>query len=85
MAAAWLAGVLVGAAYFGALWFSVRGLISTPTAWAWWLPLTLVARVVLACLALYLLTGGDAQRLLIALLGLLTARALWRRYVEAAQ
>ena len=65
---AWAAGGLLGAVFFGGLWWSVRrGLSSTRPAL--WFIGSLVARTGIVLSGFYLVADGDWRRLLLCLLG----------------
>ena len=75
LALATLAGLLLGAMFFGGLWWTVRkGLCSTRPA-LWFLG-SLLLRMVIAVGGFYLVSGGQWQRLLACLLGFVIARLL---------
>ncbi len=72
LALAGLAGVALGLAFFGGLWWTVRrGLASTQPA-LWFLG-SLLVRTAVAAGGFYLVGGGQWTRLLACLLG------FWRR------
>lgn len=84
IAAAAVAGLALGAAYFGALWWSVRALAAAATTGRAppLLALGFVLRLAAAAGGLYLIGGGQWQRLLAGLCGFLLARALALRVVR---
>ncbi|QDU98930.1 N-ATPase subunit AtpR [Lignipirellula cremea] len=67
------AGVLLGAMFFGGLWWTIRkGLTSRHPA-AWFLGSQLL-RMSVALTGFYLVAGGHWERLLVCLVGFLIAR-----------
>lgn len=82
LGAAALAGAALGAVYFGALWWTVAGLASGAHG-APLVALSALVRTALAVAGLYVLAGGQWQRLLAGLGGFATARALALRLVRA--
>lgn len=75
---AWLAGLLLGAVFFGGLWWTVRrGMVSTRPAL--WFFLSLVLRLSLVLLGFYFVGQGDWRRLVACLVGFVLARILVTR------
>ncbi len=75
LAPVFVAGLLLGALFFGGLWWTVRkGLVSTRPA-LWFLG-SLVLRMIIAVGGFYLVSGGQWQRLLACLAGFVLARLL---------
>ena len=73
LALAWAAGAVLGAIFFGGLWWTVReGLASRRPALLFLVSLLL--RMTIALSGFYFVAGGQWQRLLSCLLGFLTAR-----------
>ena len=73
LAAAPFAGMLLGAAYFGGLWWTVRkGLASSKPAR--WFIVSLVVRLGITLPGFYFVAGTDWKRLLACLLGFIVAR-----------
>lgn len=70
-----VAGMVLGLIYFGGLWMVLRRLpeIKHPAAW---LGLSLVVRMLIVLLVLYLLFADSWQQLIMAVLGMLTSRAI---------
>lgn len=70
---AWAAGLGLGAAFFGGLWWTVgRALASArPARWILW---SSMVRVALALGVFYVVSGGDAGRLALCVLGFVMAR-----------
>jgi len=73
LASALAAGVLLGAMFYGGLWWTVsRGLSSKRVAL--WLLGSLLLRMGFALAGLYFVAGGHWQRLLLCLFGFVMAR-----------
>ena len=72
---AWVAGVLLGAVFFGGLWWTVRkGLSSTHPA-LWFLG-SLLLRTSITVTGFYFVASGHWERLLVCLLGFIMARLI---------
>jgi F1F0 ATPase subunit 2 len=67
------AGVLLGAMFYGGLWWSVRRAVSSKRV-ALWFAGSVLLRMGLALTGLYFVSGGDWRRLLLCLLGFVMAR-----------
>jgi F1F0 ATPase subunit 2 len=69
------AGGIIGAIFFGALWWTVRkGLTSKkPSLWFFG---SLVVRTILALAGFYFVSGGEWKKLLACLLGFVIARVI---------
>jgi len=77
LASALVAGVLLGAFFFGGLWWTVReGLSSKRTAL--WFPASLLLRMSVTLTGFYVISGPHWDRLLLCLLGFLLARGVVR-------
>jgi F1F0 ATPase subunit 2 len=77
-----LAGMLLGATFFGGLWWTVkRGLVS-PTPARWFLG-SLLVRTALTVAGFYFVGGGDWRRLLACLAGFIIARVIVMRLTAA--
>jgi len=68
-----LAGCLLGAVFFGGLWWTVRKGLVSPHPVVWFLG-SLVLRVAIVLFGFYLVGGGRWERFLVCLLGFLVAR-----------
>lgn len=75
LALALLAGTLLGAVFFGGLWWTVRQGVSSPWPAAWFLGSALVRTGILLA-GFYYVSGGHGDRLLACLLGFVIARFL---------
>lgn len=73
-----LAGVVLGAVFFGGLWWTVQRAVSARWV-ALWFFASLVLRTVIVVGGFYLACGDDWQRWLAALLGFSAARLLITR------
>jgi len=73
LVAALAAGALLGAMFYGGLWWTVRQGVSSKRAALWFLG-SLLLRMGVALAGFYLVAGGQWQRLLLCLLGFVTAR-----------
>ena len=73
MILAFIAGLLLGALFFGGLWFTVKKMI-TSTKPALLVLGSFVSRMVIVLTGFYFISTGNWQRLLIALAGFIIAR-----------
>jgi F1F0 ATPase subunit 2 len=73
LASALIAGVLLGAIFFGGLWWTVRRSVSSKRL-ALWLFASWLLRTGIVLPGFYFVMQGDWQRLLAALLGFVLAR-----------
>ena len=73
MILAFIAGLLLGALFFGGLWFTVKKM-STSAKPALLVLGSFVSRMVVVLIGFYFIGAGNWQRLLIALLGFIIAR-----------
>ena len=70
---AWLAGVVLGAIFFGGLWWTVRKGVSSKQPALWFFG-SLLLRMSIALAGFYFVSGGHWERLLLCLLGFVMAR-----------
>lgn len=75
---AWVAGVLLGAVFFGGLWWTVRKGVSSQRPALWFFG-SLLLRVSIALAGFNLVSGGHWKRLLACLFGFVIARFLVTR------
>jgi len=75
LAAACAAGLLLGAGFFGGLWWTVRRGMSAERPALWFLG-SVVLRMSIVLVGFYLVSSGDWKRLLACLLGFVIARFL---------
>jgi F1F0 ATPase subunit 2 len=73
LAYAFTAGALLGAMFYGGLWWTVRRAVSSKRVALWFLG-SLLLRIGLALAGFYFVAGGHWQRLLLCLLGFVLAR-----------
>jgi F1F0 ATPase subunit 2 len=73
MLLAWVAGLLLGAIFFGGLWWTIRQGVSSKQP-ALWFGGSLLLRMSIALAGFYFVSGGHWQRLLLCLLGFIMAR-----------
>ena len=71
-----LVGLLLGATYFGGLWFTVKRLSKTANPGLWMLA-SFAMRVSLLLLGIYAFTNGQWEGILACLVGFLIARTVW--------
>lgn len=76
---AWFAGLLLGAVFFGGLWWTVRrGVVSArPAVWFFG---SLLLRLSLVLAGFYFVGHGDWRRLVACLVGFVIARILATRF-----
>jgi len=70
---AWLAGVLLGAIFFGSLWWTVRKGVSSKQPALWFFG-SLFLRMCIILSGFYFIGRGSWERLLMCLLGFVMAR-----------
>jgi F1F0 ATPase subunit 2 len=73
-----LTGVLLGAIFFGGLWWTVRKGVSSKQPVLWFLG-SLLLRMGLVLAGFYFVSGGHWERLLVCLLGFIMARFIVTR------
>src|SRR5271165_7439206 len=84
LALAWVGGGLLGAIFFGGLWWTVRkGVTSTQPA-LWFLG-SLMVRMSIAMTGFYFVSGGHWERLLVCLLGFFVASLFAKRLTRPSQ
>jgi F1F0 ATPase subunit 2 len=69
------AGLVLGAIFFGGLWWTVRKGVSSPRPALWFLG-SMLLRMGIVLAGFYFVGGGQWQRLLVCLLGFVIARFL---------
>jgi len=70
---AWMAGGMLGAIFFGGLWWTVRRAFSSDCPALWFFG-SLLLRMSIALVGFYCVSGGDWKRLVLCLLGFSVAR-----------
>lgn len=83
LALAAAAGALLGAFFFGGLWWTVRRGASSPRP-ALWFSGSLLLRMSVAVAGFYFVAGGRPERLLLCLLGFVLARLAVTRLTRPA-
>ncbi len=73
LAYAFAAGVVLGAMFYGGLWWTVQRGVASRRA-ALWFFASLLLRMVVALAGFYFVSSGQWQRLLLCLLGFVMAR-----------
>ncbi len=68
-----VAGLALGAVFFGGLWWTLRRSLASPRS-ALWLLASLLTRMSLLLVGLYLVSDGHWERLLAGLVGVIGAR-----------
>ena len=81
MILALVAGMLLGAVFFGGLWWTVQRGISSSWPAAWFLS-SLMLRIGIVLAGFHFVSGGRADRLLACLLGFILARFLVTWFVR---
>jgi F1F0 ATPase subunit 2 len=84
LAAALAAGVLLGALFFGGLWWTVRLGLSSQRPALWFLG-SLLARMSVVLIGFYLVGGEQWERWLLCLLGFIVSRFVVQRGWRARQ
>jgi len=72
---AWVAGWVLGAIFFGGLWWTVRQGVSSKQPALWFFG-SLLLRMSIALAGFYFVSGGHWERLLPCLLGFVMARLI---------
>ena len=75
---AWVAGGVLGAIFFGGLWWTVRKGVSSQQPALWFFG-SLLLRMSIALAGFYFVSGGHWDRLLACLLGFVIARFIVAR------
>jgi F1F0 ATPase subunit 2 len=83
MILALLAGVLLGAVFFGGLWWTVQRGVSSSWPAAWFLG-SLVLRTAIVLVGFHFVSGGRGDRLLACLLGFIIARFLVTWWIRSS-
>ena len=79
----WAAGVLLGAVFFGGLWWTVRKGLSSKRPALWFLGSQLL-RTSVTLTGFYLVAGGHWERLLACLVGFICARFMVVRLTQSS-
>ena len=81
---AWMTGVLLGAVFFGGLWWTIRKGVSSSQPALWFVG-SLLLRMGIAMAGFCLVARGHWQRLLLCLLGFVMARLIVTWLTRPAQ
>ena len=84
LALVWAAGGMLGAVFFGGLWWTVRKGLFSRWAPLWFLG-SLVLRTGIALAGFYAVSAGRWERMLACLLGFVTARFVVTRLTRATE
>jgi len=84
MVPALVAGMLLGAMFFGSLWWTVRKGVSS-TRPALWFFSSLLLRTSIALAGFYVVSDGHWEKLLVCLLGFTLARLIVTRLTRLAE
>ena len=79
-----LTGVLLGAMFFGGLWWTVQKGVSSKQPALWFFG-SLLLRTSIALAGVYFFAHGHWDRLLVCLLGFVMARLIVTRLIRAAE
>ena len=79
----WSAGVLIGAIFFGGLWWTVQKGLSSRHPAMWFL-ISQLLRMSFALTGFYLVAGGQWERLLACLVGFICARFVVARLTQSS-
>ena len=79
-----VAGVLLGALFFGGLWWTVQKGLSSKRSALWFLG-SLLLRMSIALAGFYFVSGGHWKRLLACLLGFVMARLIVIRLTRGTE
>ena len=81
---AWGAGLVLGAIFFGGLWWTVRKGVSSDRPALWFFG-SLLLRTSMTLAGFYFASRGDWQRLLVCLLGFVMARLVVTRLTRVTE
>ena len=79
-----VAGVLLGAIFFGGLWWTVQKVVSSKRS-ALWVFCSLLLRMSIVLAGFYFIAHGHWERLLLCLLGFVVARPIVMRFTRAVE
>lgn len=79
-----LTGVLLGAIFFGGLWWTVRKGVPSERPALWFLG-SLLLRTIITVTGFYFVARGEWQRLLVCLLGFVMARLVATRLTRVTE
>ena len=78
------AGVLLGAIFFGGLWWTVQKVVSSNRSTLWFF-VSLLMRTSIVLAGFYFVAHGHWERLLMCLLGFVVARPIVMGFTRAAE
>ena len=84
LALALVTGVLLGAVFFGGLWWTVRKVVLSKRSTLWFF-VSLLMRTSIVVAGFYFIAHGDWVRLLLCLLGFVVARPIVMRFTRSAE
>jgi F1F0 ATPase subunit 2 len=84
MIAALFAGILIGAIFFGGLWFTLKKCVSSKNP-ALWILGSFFARTGITLCGFYFISNGNWRRLIVCLFGFIIARLLSNRFLTYAK
>lgn len=76
-----IAGLFLGAVFFGGLWWTVRKALAS-TGPAWWFLGSFLLRIGIVVTGFFLVSAGNWQRLVACLLGFVVARLVVTRLTK---
>jgi F1F0 ATPase subunit 2 len=79
-----VAGILLGAIFFGGLWWTVQKVVSSKRS-ALWVFCSLLLRMSIVLAGFYFIAHGHWERLLMCLLGFVVARPIVMGFTRAAE
>jgi len=79
-----LSGVLLGAIFFGGLWWTVQKVVSSKWSALWFIG-SLLLRMSIALAGFYFIARGSWERMLLCLLGFLMARLIVTRLTRVVE
>ena len=79
---AFIAGLALGAIFFGGLWFTVKKSITAKTP-AIWIISSFFLRISIVLVGFYFISSGSWQRLLVCLLGFIIARIIITHFTKS--
>ncbi|MHB8354511.1 MAG: N-ATPase subunit AtpR [Burkholderiales bacterium] len=84
LASALGAGIMLGAIFFGGLWWTVRQGVSSRQVALWFLG-SMLLRMCIVLLGFYFIFGSDWKKILTGLLGFIIARLIVTRLTRAME
>ena len=79
-----VAGILLGAIFFGGLWWTVQKVVSSNRSTLWFF-VSLLMRTSILLAGFYLIAHGHWERLLMCLLGFVVARPIVMGFTRAVE